>query len=174
MRQQSPKRLESSVDALHTTSLVAVGDLSPYSLLLLHVAARRDTADVVADTAAVAQRDVLASNPASSPDVALGLRWLLLLRLLLLSISDFGDRHIRGHRAVLDSLDAPVGKNKSGIINVDRIINIYFVRLITVAFPIFSRARVHTRANDKRRLHPAIASRAIDTSIELLHLDCQG
>jgi len=68
MRQQRPQRLESSVDALHPTSLVAVGDFSPHSLLLLHVAARRNTADV-ADTVSVAQRNVLTSNPPTSPDV---------------------------------------------------------------------------------------------------------
>lgn len=100
MRQQCLQRLESGVDALHTTSLVAVGDFSPYSLLLLHVAARRGTVDV-GDTVAVAQRNVLTSNPSASSDVTFGL-----LLLVLWSVSGFGNRHARGYRAVVYRLDA--------------------------------------------------------------------
>lgn len=108
MWQQRSQGLESGIDALHTASLVAVGDFSPHSLLLLHVAARRETADVVVDTVAVAQRNVLTSNPSAGTDVTLGL--LLLLRLLR-CVYDRGDRHRGGHRAVVNCLNVPATYN---------------------------------------------------------------
>ena len=36
LRQQGAQRLEAGVDALHAAALVAVGDLAPDALLLLH------------------------------------------------------------------------------------------------------------------------------------------
>ena len=55
VRQQRPQRLETGVNTLHPTSFIAVGDFSPHTLLLLHVASRCHTADV-AGTISVAQR----------------------------------------------------------------------------------------------------------------------
>lgn len=100
VRQQRPQRLETGVNTLHPTSFIAVGDFSPHTLLLLHVASRCHTADV-AGTIAVAQRNVLTSNTARYCAVALRLLLLLLLR-----INDLGDRHARGHRALLHCSNA--------------------------------------------------------------------
>ena len=102
VRQQRPQRLETGVNALHPTSFIAVGDFSPHTLLLLHMASRCDAADV-AGTVPVAQRNVLTSNTAGCRAVALRLLLLLLLR-----ISDLGDRHARGHRALLYRSNASV------------------------------------------------------------------
>lgn len=70
VRQQRPQRLETGVNTLHPTSFIAVGDFSPHTLLLLHVASRCHTADV-AGTISVAQRNVLTSNTARYCAVAL-------------------------------------------------------------------------------------------------------
>lgn len=59
MGQQGPERLEAGVDALHAPAFVAVGDLSPHPLLLLHVAARAGPAATAA--ASAVQGDVVAA-----------------------------------------------------------------------------------------------------------------
>ena len=106
VRQQRPQRLETGVNALHSTSFIAVGDFSTHTLLLIHMASRCDAADV-AGTVPVAQRNVLTSNTAGYRAVALRLLLLLLLR-----ISDLGDRHARGHRALLYRSNASVNTSE--------------------------------------------------------------
>lgn len=61
VRQEGAQRLEAGVDALHPPTLVAVGDLSPDSLLLLHL--RLGTRGPVAEAAAATGKRPTSNKP---------------------------------------------------------------------------------------------------------------